>query len=285
MTSSVDVVSRLAAVVDLQMEILTVVSDPERILDLIVSKALELTNGSGAVVEMVHGEDLVYTAASGTAKRHLGFHIPMESSLSGLAIRERKVMRCDNVDTDSRVDSEAAHQQGVRSLITAPLLDGDQVLGAIASLSPDTDTFRDLDSYMLQLLGGIASSALVRARDLREHEAAERRYRMLFDKNVAGVFRSTLNGTILDCNDALVQYLGYDSREDLMNREAWELYRDRADREKLLEAMRTDKAVRNARVPFKKKDGTPMIGVINISLIPTDEGEPQLLGTLVEEPR
>ncbi len=285
MTSSVDVVSRLAAIVDLQMEILTVVSDPDRVVNLIVTRAVELTNGKGAALETIHGDDLVYQAVSGTAVGHVGFHIPMEASLSGLAVRERMVMRSDNVDTDPRVDTEAAHQQGVRSLITAPLLEGDRAIGALVSLSDETNAFRDLDSYVLQLLAGIASSALVRARDLKEHAAAERRYRMLFDKNVAGVFRSTLSGEILDCNDAIVQYLGYDSREDLLTKKAWDLYADRADREMLLEALSRDNAVRNARVNFRKKDGTPMVGVINISQIPTDEGETQLLGTLVEDSR
>lgn len=285
MTSSVDVVSRLAAIVDLQIEILSVVSDPERVLNLIVSKIVELTNGTGAAIEMIHGEDLVFHAVSGTAAGRAGFHIPLEASLAGLAIRERKVMRCDDIESDHRVDTDAARQQGVRSLITAPLLDGDTAMGALVSLSGETEAFRDLDSYMLQLLAGITSSALVRARDLREHHASETRYRMLFDKNVAGVFRSTVGGRILDCNDALVEYLGYDSREDLLTREAWELYRDRADRETLLNEMRTEKAVRNARIRFRKKDGSPMIGVINICLIPAEDGETQLLGTLVEEAR
>jgi len=285
MTSSVDVVSRLAAIVELQMEILTVVSDPERVVNLIVKRAVELTNATGAAIEVVHGEDLVYHAVSGTAEGHVGFHIPIESSLSGLSIRERKLLRCNNIDTDTRVDAEAARLLNIRSLVTAPLLQGDTALGALAAFSTDTDTFDDLDSYVLQLLAGIASSALVRARDLREHAAAESRYRMLFDRNVAGVFRSTVSGKILDCNDALVEYLGYDSRDDLLNRESWELYRGRDDRQMLLDALQSDSAVRNARVHFRKKDGTPMIGVINMSIIPVENGEAQLLGTLVEDTR
>ncbi len=66
-------------------------------------------------------------------------------------------------------------------------------------------------------------------------------------------------------------------------RESWDLYRQRSDRQQVLEAIERDQAVRNARVHFKKKDGTPMVAVLNISLIPVDDGEPQLLGTLVED--
>ena len=41
--------------------------------------------------------------------------------------------------------------------------------------------------------------------DLRE---SERKYRLLFERNVAGVFLSRLDGRILDCNDAFVHMLG-----------------------------------------------------------------------------
>lgn len=284
MTSPVEVAERLVSIVDLQQEILTAVADPEKVVHVIVEKALDLTGGSGAAVELVHGDDLFYLAASGTAAPFVGFHLPIDGSLSGRAVREKSPMRCDNVDLDPRVDGEAARTMGLRSMIIAPLLHGDVALGVLMATSGETNTFRDIDAYVLQILAGITSSALVRARELRELQTSEKLYRMLFDKNVAGVFRTTLAGRILDCNDAIVQYLGYGSREELMAREAWELYRERSDRQQVLESIERDHAVRNARIHFKKKDGSPMVGVLNISVIPGDgDGESQLLGTMVED--
>src|SRR5437868_5782666 len=35
--------------------------------------------------------------------------------------------------------------------------------------------------------------------------ASERRYRQLFEHNLAGVYRTTFDGMMLDCNDALVK--------------------------------------------------------------------------------
>jgi len=105
---------------------------------------------------------------------------------------------------------------------------------------------------------------------------------MLFDLNVAGVFRSTLDGRILDCNDALVRYLGYDSREELLARPAWDLYHQRSDREEFLQMMRQNRPVLNMRMPFRRKDGSSLMGVVTASLVPGDSNQKHLLGTVVE---
>jgi two-component system, cell cycle sensor histidine kinase and response regulator CckA len=104
---------------------------------------------------------------------------------------------------------------------------------------------------------------------------------MLFDRNVAGVFRTTLDGRILDCNEALVHYLGYDSRDELMARTAWDMYHQRSDREELLKLVQ-NRAMLNTRMPFRKKDGSSMLGVMSASLVPGEGDETHLLGTIVE---
>jgi PAS domain S-box len=69
---------------------------------------------------------------------------------------------------------------------------------------------------------GVASP-IVRgmARDVTERKRAEaalrnseQRYRLLFEKNVAGVAIASMNGEVLDCNDSWARMLGYDTAED-----------------------------------------------------------------------
>ena len=52
-------------------------------------------------------------------------------------------------------------------------------------------------------------------RDTTERHVAEEKYRMLFEQAQEGVFVATLEGKLLDCNDAFVTMLGYTSREEL----------------------------------------------------------------------
>jgi PAS domain S-box-containing protein len=46
---------------------------------------------------------------------------------------------------------------------------------------------------------------------------SEEQYRLLFERNLAGVYMSTEDGTVFDCNDACAQLLGYSGRADLLS--------------------------------------------------------------------
>jgi PAS domain S-box-containing protein len=281
MPSSMELAARLSAVVAAQQEILSAITDLGRVLDVIVRTTPEVTAGSGAVVELVDDDQLVYRAASGTAAPHVGLRLSIDRSLSGEAIRERALVRCEDTEIDPRVDVEACRMIGIRSMVIAPLLHGESAIGALKTFSPRANAFDELSVYVVQLLAGICSAAVMQAREFDERRASEERYRMLFERNVAGVFRSTPEGKLLDCNSALADYLGYDSREDLLTHETWEFYPQRADREVFLRSLDRSPALTNVRLHFKRKDGTQMTGVITASMIPTEGGGSQILGTLV----
>ena len=282
MATSLELAGRLSAVVETQQEVLAAITDLEKVMALVVNRVPEVTNGSGAVIEIVDGDELVYRAASGAAKEHIGLHLPFAGSLSGVAVTTKTVVRSDDTENDARVDAEACRRIGIRSMVIAPLLEGDVAVGALKTFSPRVQAFNDLDEYALQLLAGMASGALTQARTFREREASEERYRLLFDRNVAGVFRWTLDGRILDCNDALAYYLGYASREELLAQPAWELYHDRATRDEVVALVHDHGALLNARVTMKKKDGSSLLGIFSAGLVPGERGETSLLGTIVE---
>ena len=263
MASSVELAARLSGVVSVQQDVLAAIHDPEKVIKVIVSRTPELTNGTGATLEMA-GRIVL-------------------DDLSAACLRERRTFRCDDVESDPRADADLARAGGYRSIIVTPLVDGGATIGVLKTFSPKRNAFDDLDAYTLQLLAGITSSALMQAHEIREREASEQRYRMLFERNVAGVFRSTLDGRILDCNDALAAYLGYASRQELLSHKSWDLYHQRSDRERFLSELRQNHALTNLRLQLKKKDGSSVTGVVNASMIPGDDGETQVLGTLVEE--
>jgi PAS domain S-box-containing protein len=283
MSSSADLAARFAAVVSAQQKILGVIGDPDRVMQALVEQAPEITESAGAVIEMIDGDDLVYVAASGTASEHIGLRLPIDHSLSGVAVRENTLIRCDDTELDFRVDAAACRKIGIRSMIVVPLTESGKVTGVLKSFSPRAGGFDDLDAHVLQLLAGAASTALMHARAARACHVSEQRFRMLFERNIAGVFRTTTDGRILDCNDSLVRTLGYGSREELMARSAWDLYPQRSDRESLLERLGQDRLLNNARIQLKKRDGSEVAAILSVSVIPAAEGGDQLLGILLEE--
>lgn len=283
MPTTTDLAGRLAQIVALQQEVLTTASSGDSaLMTLVTDRLIDIANATGGVIELIHGEDLVYRAASGPVSRFVGIHIPLEASLSGTAIRERDVLLCTDTEHDPRVDLDACRDMNIRSMVVAPLIGAGGVLGVVKAYSDRKEHFDDLDSYSVQLVAGITAAALALSKQLRQCAASEERYRMLFDNNVAGVFRTTTDGRILDCNDAMVETFGFASREELLARSVRELYVDASDRDDLISRLKNERVMNNVHLRLKKKDGTPLAGLLNIGFIP-DGDETQLIGTVVEE--
>jgi two-component system NtrC family sensor kinase len=102
-------------------------------------------------------------------------------------------------------------------------------------------------------------------KDITESKAAEERFTSLFNHMHEGVFVSTPEGNIQDCNDAFVHMLGYESKEDIFTLDvAHSLYVDIEDRNKFLSEISRHGFVRNYEIVLRRKDGS-RINVIESS--------------------
>lgn len=94
-------------------------------------------------------------------------------------------------------------------------------------------------------------------RDTTERHVAEEKYRMLFEQAQEGVFVATLEGKLLDCNDAFVTMLGYSSREELAALDIeGVLYPVADEREGFRKEIEAHNYVRNFELTVRRKDGT-----------------------------
>ncbi|MGA9351628.1 MAG: PAS domain S-box protein [Anaerolineae bacterium] len=122
-----------------------------------------------------------------------------------------------------------------------------------------------------------------RKRAEEELRASEQRYRLLFERNLAGVYRTTLDGRVLDCNEAFARILGYDSREEVLALRASKFYFDAADRETFIARLREQGTLTNSEGCLRRKDNSPVWVLENSSLIEGEEGAPTFIqGTLVD---
>lgn len=151
---------------------------------------------------------------------------------------------------------------------------------------------------------GVVAGSVVIARDIRQRKQAEAeikenvtlleaalealqtsegRYRMLFERNSAGVFRNTLDGRILDCNDACARIFGFSSREELMAANAMTFYADLKERDQTMELLKEVGTLTNLELQLKRRDGSPIWVLENITLLPPRNEEPAILeGTLID---
>ncbi|HVR38760.1 MAG TPA: PAS domain S-box protein, partial [Thermoanaerobaculia bacterium] len=118
------------------------------------------------------------------------------------------------------------------------------------------------------------------ARDITERKANEARFRLLFERNLAGVYRSTIDGRILDCNDACARIFGFENRDDFINETAFSVYFDPADRERMIALLEEHGSGTNIEQRMRRRDGTAVWVLENASLL---ESEPGVMeGTLID---
>jgi PAS domain S-box-containing protein len=116
---------------------------------------------------------------------------------------------------------------------------------------------------------------------LAERRRSEESLRALFDRNLAGMFRSRRDGRVLECNDAFVRLLGYRSREEVLTRNAKELYVDAKDRERLLRLVRPGAVVTNQELQLQRADGTSLWGLVHLREV-TDGPSTYLEGIVID---
>lgn len=99
-------------------------------------------------------------------------------------------------------------------------------------------------------------------RDITERRAAEQKYRSLFEQVQEGVFVTTPDGNLLDCNDAFVRMLGHSSRESLLGRNVdAEFYTSLEQRKTFRREVEAHNFVRDFEVTLRRKDGTVLTAV------------------------
>jgi PAS domain S-box-containing protein len=98
----------------------------------------------------------------------------------------------------------------------------------------------------------------ITARKRREEElkVSEEDYKRLFENVRSGIYVSTKEGKFLNANQALLDMLGYESKEEFLKINiATDLYLNPEDRRKWQEMIERDGYVKDYEVDFKRKDG------------------------------
>jgi hypothetical protein len=126
--------------------------DQNAALQLISQRAQLLTRSTGVAIALGHKESMICLASVGVNAPKLGSRLDVSTGFSGECVRTAKAQRCDNSDSDSRVDGEICRRLGVRSILAAPIKFAGEVVGVLEAFSSERFAFHDGDLVVLENL-------------------------------------------------------------------------------------------------------------------------------------
>ena len=109
--------------------------DLDATLQLLAERAQYITGASGAAIALRDGENMVCCASAGATAPALGAHLQTDSGLSAESVRTRKILHCDDAETDPRVNQESCRALGIASVVVMPLVRDDEVYGVFELLA------------------------------------------------------------------------------------------------------------------------------------------------------
>lgn len=155
--------SALLEIIRIQTDIVKMSFDLGEVMAAIAERAMQLTHATGAVIELVDGEELVYRAATGSAAPHLGLRLQRSGSLSGFCVAEGQAQICMDSESDPRVDREASRKVGLRSMVVVPLKHAERTVGVLKVLAASPAAFTTTHMQILHILSGIIGAAMYHA--------------------------------------------------------------------------------------------------------------------------
>lgn len=144
----------LAAVTAVQRQVEALGSDLARALQLVAERAQTLVRASGAAIAIADKDPdfMICRASSGADAPPVGARLQVGSGFSGECVRTGMLLRCDDTETDARVDRESCRALGIRSMLAAPVRAGGKSIGILEVFSGQANTFSESDSRVLQRL-------------------------------------------------------------------------------------------------------------------------------------
>ena len=145
----------------------------DEVLQLVAERAIAITGADGLGIALAENNEIVLRASAGTIKPDVGARIQRDSAFSGACFRTAQIIRCDDTETDDRVNLYACRQLGARSMVAVPLCGRRRVIGLLQAFSAEPFGFNDSDVGSLALLAELILGALKPEDEDRFAESAQ----------------------------------------------------------------------------------------------------------------
>lgn len=189
----------------------------DHVIQIIADEARRLTNTQLGTVYFFENGKLILKVISGDKETSLpiGFEIPIEGSLAGVAFKTGSPFLIDDINNSVGAFKEAVRLSNVKSILFVPLISNRRTIGVISVADKISGELGSEDERLLKMFSSSAIIALDNARlykeELDRREESERRGR------IAEALRDILRK--LNSKTDLPELLNYiaDQSRDLLN--------------------------------------------------------------------
>jgi CheY-like chemotaxis protein len=143
--------------------------DEEPVLDIIVHEvqALMSTDACSIILVDPDRDRLTLRASTRLPVRDTVWSVPLDQSIAGRVVRERQ--GCITLDVTQDPDWHSLQVDDlvstpVRSMLTVPLLEGDEVIGVLQAINKQVGQFLPDDLTLMESIAAVATAAIVRGR-------------------------------------------------------------------------------------------------------------------------
>ena len=285
-----DPVAQAAAGLVAVIRRLAVVPTLPETMEIVTEAVRELLGADGATFVLRDGDFCHYADERAISPLWKGRKFPMSACISGWCMLNSQAVAIPDIYQDTRIPHDAYRVTFVRSLAMAPVRRGEPfaAIGAywsqVRRVTPD-------EVELLQTLADAASLAISVAQltpvaEARlAAEAAQARYRAIFDQAAVGVARVSTGARFLEVNERFRQITGYDQAELLTRTFAEITHPDDVDHDlvQYKALLRGEVQTYSRHKRYIRKSGDPVWINLTVSLMRTPEGEPDFFIAVIED--
>ncbi|HET6681453.1 MAG TPA: PAS domain S-box protein [Gemmatimonadaceae bacterium] len=199
------------------------------VMRLILRHAMSLLHADGALIARRKDDYLHVVAAAGTSSVLAGLHLPVNSSITGKAVRDASAVICNDVSADPGLFRVPHELVPVDRMCVVPLIAARGPIGSLSVINRSTD-FTDDDARVLHRLADQVAVAIVNARLYEELAEASREWTVAFDAIAIGMVLLDDDGRVVRYNPRALQLADYSTQRELVGRNFYEavLHEERA---------------------------------------------------------